>query len=86
MITNSHAFIPVDLKNIDVQNSLNYDSGIIDIGSDFFTENDFKRYLIFGKDLQKNDFLKNNAIYGIESNNGLFLGISFFENVLIISD
>jgi hypothetical protein len=72
MITNSHAFIPVDLKNNDAQNNLNYNSGILEIDSAFFTENDFKRYLVFGNDLQKNDFVKNNSIYGIESDNGFF--------------
>ena len=73
MITNSHAFIPVDLKaENDDKYSLIFDSDIIDIDSDFFTENDFKRYLIFGNSLQKNNFLKTNSIYGIQSDNGFF--------------
>ena len=69
----SHAFIPVDLKSEnDDKYSLIFDSGIIDIDSNFFIENDFKGYLIFGNGLQKNDFLKTNSIYGIQSNNGFF--------------
>ena len=71
MITSSHAFIPVDLKNHD-QNTLVFDSDIIEIDSNFFTENNFKRYLVFGNSLQDNIFLKNNSIYGIQSNNGFF--------------
>jgi subtilisin family serine protease len=73
MLTNSHAFLPTDLKNIDdIQNPLIFDSDIIEIDSDFFTENNFKRYLIFGTNLQKNDFIKSNSIYGIQSDTGFF--------------
>ncbi len=73
MATSSHAFIPVDLKSQnDDKDSLIFDSGIIDIDSDFFTENDFKRYLIFGNGLQKNDFLRTNSIYEIQSDSGFF--------------
>ena len=73
MITNSHAFIPLDLKSENNDDpSLIFDSDIIDVDSDFFTENDFKRYLIFGNNLQNNDFLKINSIYGIQSDSGFF--------------
>jgi len=73
MITNSHAFIPVDLNHIDnTQNSLIFNSDILKVDTDFFVENDFKRYLIFGNNLDKNNFLKSNSIYGIESDNGFF--------------
>lgn len=72
MLTNSHAFIPVDLSNVDTQSSLVFNSDIIEIDSTFFTENNFKRYLIFGKDLQHNDFLKSNSIYQIQSDSGFF--------------
>ena len=73
MLTNSHAFIPTDLNNADyIQNQLIFDSDIIEIDSDFFTENNFKRYLIFGTDLQKNDLIKSNSIYGIHSDAGFF--------------
>ncbi len=71
MITNSHAFIPVDLKNHD-QNTPVFDSDIIEIDSNFFTENNFKRYLIFGNSLHDNNSLKNNSIHAIQSNNGFF--------------
>ncbi len=37
-----------------------------------FTENDFKRYLIFRNGLQKNDFLRTNSIYEIQSDSGFF--------------
>jgi len=72
MLTNSHAFIPVDLNNIDTSDSLVFNSDIVEIDSNFFTENNFKRYLIFGKDLQQNDFLKTSSIYGIQSDSGFF--------------
>ncbi|QLH05264.1 peptidase S8 [Nitrosopumilus oxyclinae] len=73
MITNSHAFIPVDLKTEnDEKYTLIFDSGIVDIDSNFFTENDFKRYLIFGDKLEKNDILKTNSFYGIQSDSGFF--------------
>ncbi len=73
MATSSHAFIPVDLKSEnDDKDSLIFDSDIIDIDSNFFTENDFKRYLIFGNGLQKNDFLRTNSIYEIQSDSGFF--------------
>mgnify|MGYP002629236308 FL=1 len=73
MITSSHAFLPVDLNNIvDTQNSLIFDSGIIEVDTDFFVENDFKRYLIFGNSLDKNNFLQSNSINRIESDNGFF--------------
>ena len=40
MITNSHAFIPVDLKTEnDVKIPLTFKSDIIDVDSNFFTEN-----------------------------------------------
>ena len=73
ILTNSHAFIPVDLNDVTAENTLVFNSGIVEIDSNFFTENNFKRYLIFGKDLQQNDFLKTNSIYGIRSDNGFFL-------------
>jgi subtilisin family serine protease len=73
LITSSHAFIPVDLDNEnDVGNSLNFKSDIVEIDSTFFTENNFKRYLIFGTDLQKNDLSNMDPIYGIQSDNGFF--------------
>ena len=72
MATNSHAFIPVDLNINDSQNILTFNSDIIEINPNFFIENDFKRYLIFGNNLEMNNFLKSNSIYGIQSDNGFF--------------
>ena len=47
-----------------------FDSEIIQIDPDFFSENNFKRYLIFGN--QKNDLIQNSSIYGIQSDKGFF--------------
>ncbi len=71
--TTSYAFTTGDLifEN-GVVDYLNFDSDIIQIDSDFFNENNVKRYLIFGTNSQKTDFLKNNSLYGIQSNNGFF--------------
>ena len=77
-------FYPVDLKTEnDDKYSLIFDSDIIDIDSDFFTENDFKRYLIFGNNLQKDDFVKTNSIYGIQSDSGFFSVAILSENFCI---
>jgi len=73
VLTNSYAFTTGDL--IFEENKLdkiNFESRFLQIDSDFFTENDFKRYLIFGTNSQKTDFLKNNSIYGIHSDSGFF--------------
>ncbi|EIJ65624.1 peptidase families S8 and S53 [Candidatus Nitrosopumilus salaria BD31] len=79
-VTNSYGFISGDLTTNEVQNPLIFDSGIVEIDSNFFTENDFKRYLIFGNDLQNNDFLKTSSIYGIKSDNGFFYVSVLSEN------
>jgi subtilisin family serine protease len=70
---NSSAFTTGDLiseKNI--TDYLDFNSDIIQIDSDFFSENNVKRYLIFGTNSQKTDFLKNNSLYGIQSDSGFF--------------
>jgi len=73
MLTNSYAFVPNDLISVDdINNPLVFDSGIIEVDSSFFTENNFKRYLIFGTNSQQIDFLKNNSIHGIQSDSGFF--------------
>lgn len=80
IISNSHAFFPVDLNNeVKSKNNFTFDSDIIDINSNFFTENNFKRYLIFGIDLQKHDFSKLNSIYGIQSDSGFFLYLFYLK-------
>ena len=81
VISNSHAFLPVDLNNeYESESNFTFDSDIININSDFFTENNFKRYLIFGTDLQKNNFSKLNSIYGIQSDSGFFSVSILSEN------
>ncbi|MEX0862855.1 S8 family serine peptidase [Nitrosopumilus sp.] len=81
MLINSHAFIPADLNNLDTQSSLVFDSDIVEVDSNFFTENNFKRYLIFGKDSQQNDFLKTNSMYQVQSDSGFFSVSVLSENV-----
>ena len=54
------------------QNEIIHESKIIDVSSDFFLENNFKRYLIFGSNSLQNDVLKNNFLYGIQSDHGFF--------------
>ena len=73
VLTNSYAFTTGDLIfDENTSDKINFNSDILQIDSDFFTENDFKRYLIFGTNSQKTDFLKNNSIYGIQSDSGFF--------------
>ena len=54
------------------ENKIINDSKIIGIDSDFFLENNFKRYLIFGTNLEQNSILKNNSLYGVASDHGFF--------------
>ena len=54
------------------QNLLIHDSKIINIPSNFFLENNFKRYLIFGSNSLPDNILKNNSIYGIKTDHGFF--------------
>ena len=68
----THA-ISFDEQNI-VDNSKNkiiVDSKIIDIESNFFLENNYKRYLIFGS-TSLPDNMKNNSMYDIKSDYGFF--------------
>jgi subtilisin family serine protease len=54
------------------QKQITHESKIIDVSSDFFLENNFKRYLIFGSNSLQNNVLKNNSLYGIQSDHGFF--------------
>jgi len=54
------------------ENKIITDSGIIDIDSDFFLENNFKRYLIFGSNPLQDGVLKNNSMYSVQSDHGFF--------------
>ena len=72
-IMSAHA-IPIDelLLLDNSQNKIIYESDIIDVSPDFFLENNFKRYLIFGSNSLQNNILKNNSLYGIQSDHGFF--------------
>ena len=73
IVTHSHASIPVDLNRFDeIQHQFTFNSDIVKVDSNFFIENNYKRYLIFGSNLQNNDFLKTNSMYGINSDSGFF--------------
>ena len=54
------------------ENKIINDSKIIDVESDFFLENNFKRYLIFGSNSSQENILKNNSIYDVKSEYGFF--------------
>jgi len=73
IITNSYAF-PVDESILldTSQDSIVFDSDLINVDSNFFIENNFKRYLIFGSNLNGDYNFKNNSLYGIESDHGFF--------------
>ena len=74
IVPSSFAFVSDELVTLNdlEKNQLIFDSDIIEIDSNFFTENNFKRYLIFGNNSQNVDFLKNNSIGGIQSDSGFF--------------
>ncbi|MGY5150508.1 MAG: S8 family serine peptidase [Candidatus Nitrosopumilus sp. bin_68KS] len=72
VLTNSYAITQGDLILDNAETKIVFDSEILNIDYDFFTENDFKRYLIFGTNTQDIDFLKNNSLYGIQSDAGFF--------------
>jgi len=54
------------------ENKIITDSKILDIDSDFFLENNFKRYLIFGSNQLQNSVLENNSMYAVQSDHGFF--------------
>lgn len=70
-LANSYAFSG-DTILVRDDSKINFDSQIIDVDPNFFVDNNFKRYLIFGTNHQNSDYLKNNSIYGIQSDNGFF--------------
>jgi len=73
--SNSYGFTGGDLINdnyVPQSNGIFFDSDIIDVSPNFFTKNNFKRYVIFGAGTNDSDFLKNNSLQGIETNQGFF--------------
>ena len=72
-LTNSHASVSGDFFSIqDVSSPKIFDSGIVDVESTFFTENNFKRYLVFGTGTEHTNPLKNQHINQIQTDNGFF--------------
>ena len=65
----AHA-IPIDELSLfdNSQNQIIHESKIIDVSSDFFLENNFKIYLIFGSNSLQNNVIKNNFLYDIQFN------------------
>ena len=73
LLTNSYAFPADQFASLDdAEYSIIHNSDIIDVDSDFFLENNFKRYLIFGSSLPQTNVLKNNSLYGVQSDHGFF--------------
>ena len=73
MLGNSYALPFGELNSFDdSQNQIIFDSNIIDIDSNFFIENNFKRYLIFGSNSLPDNNLHDNFLYGIKSDHGFF--------------
>ena len=71
--TSSYAISSGDMIfNENISKPLEFKSDIIQIDSNLFIENNFKRYLIFGTNNPQSDFLKNNSIYKINSDSGFF--------------
>jgi len=83
--SSSYGFTGGDLVNDNfVQKDYDtfFDSGIVDVSPDFFAENNYKRYVIFGEGNNDFDFLKKNSIYGIESERGFFHVAVLKENTV----
>ena len=74
IVPSSYALVSDDLTLVDNlnRNSILFDSDIVEVDSSFFTENNFKRYLIFGGNTQNPDLVEKNSIYGIQSGSGFF--------------
>ncbi len=69
VFANAYAF--VDLETIHKKSDNTFDSGILKIDSNFFKSNNFKRYIVFGNGHVDSN-LKNNSLYGVQSNGGFF--------------
>ena len=81
-VITTHA-VPIDELRLDKpENQIIHESKILDIPSDFFIENNFKRYLIFGSNSLQNNLLENNSLYGIQSDHGFFYVSVLSENTV----
>ncbi|QUC65601.1 S8 family serine peptidase [Nitrosopumilus sp. K4] len=58
-----------------------FNSGILHVDSDFYQENNFKRYIVFGANYDDVDYLKQNSLYGINSENGFFYVMVLEKNI-----
>ena len=73
ILGNSYASSLDELNSFDnSQNKIIFDSNIMDIDSNFFIENNFKRYLIFGSNSLPDNNSYDNSLYGIKSDHGFF--------------
>ena len=73
IITNSYAFPTDELNSLEnPKNPITFNSDIIQVDPNFFVENNFKRYLIFGSHSSDIDSLKKNSLFGIQSDHGFF--------------
>ena len=80
-LTNSHAFTPGDMiLEEKVPKQIEFNSDIVKVDSNFFAENNFKRYLIFGTNTQNSDFLENHSLNGVSSDHGFFYVTVLSEN------
>ena len=72
-ITTAYAYTADDLISYETTaDKIQFDSGILDVDSLFFSENNFKRYLIFGSNQHDSSSVRSGSIYGIESDHGFF--------------
>ena len=80
LFANSYAFTTGDaISNTQLQ-TIDFDSDIIHVDSEFFSENDFKRYIVFGSNSHYPDSLAKNSLYGMHTNNGFFSVAILDEN------
>jgi len=72
--SSSYGFTNGDLveENFVKKNNDIFNSGILEVNSDFFSKSDYKRYVVFGEGKNDSEFLKKNSLYGIESDSGFF--------------
>ena len=73
-ISSAYAYTAGDLISYEIdRDKIQFNSGIVDVDSLFFSENDFKRYLIFGSNqYHDSSSILSNSIYGINSDHGFF--------------